>query len=189
MHQILSADEQTRADRSGYLDKEPSNLCFFYSPFGKPTLIGTSGEEMLRFNVSHSDGLALYAVTRGRMVGIDLERIRRDFTCEQIAKRFFSPLENAMLCALPKGHVREKAFFSCWTRKEAYIKAKGEGLSLPLDKFDVSLSPGEPVKLLNNSLNPQEVSRWSLLEILSAPGYVAALAVEGHGLNVTYWEL
>jgi 4'-phosphopantetheinyl transferase len=94
-----------------------------------------------------------------------------------------------MLCALPKGHVREKAFFSCWTRKEAYIKAKGEGLSLPLDKFDVSLSPGEPVKLLNNSLNPQEVSRWSLLEILSAPGYVAALAVEGHGLNVTYWEL
>jgi 4'-phosphopantetheinyl transferase len=209
MREILSADEKSRADRfyfekdrdhfimargmlrvilSGYLDQEPSKLRFNYNPFGKPTLAGTSGEEMLSFNVSHSDGLSLYAVTRGRMIGIDIERIRRDFSCEQIAKQYFSPLENVMLFALPKGHVREKAFFSCWTRKEAYIKAKGEGLSHPLDKFEVSLGPGKPAKLIKHYEFPQEVNRWLLKEIHPAQGYVASLAVEGQNWHLTCYD-
>jgi 4'-phosphopantetheinyl transferase len=209
MREILSVDEMGRADRfyfkkdrehfttargmlrvilSAYLDEEPSKLRFTYNPYGKPILAGTSSEETLSFNISHSDGLALYAVTRGRMVGIDLERIRRDFTCEQIAKQYFSPIENDMLFALPKGHVREKAFFSCWTRKEAYIKAKGEGLSLHLDKFEVSLSPGKPALLLKHYEFPQEVNRWLFKEIHPAQGYVAALAVEGQYLHLTCYD-
>lgn len=209
LRQILSADEQARARRSyfekdrkhfivargllriilsRYLDMEPSQLHFCYNPNGKPSLGITSDEETLNFNVSHSCGLALYAVTRGREVGIDLERIRADFACEQIAERFFSSQENAMLRALPAKRVKHKAFFNCWTRKEAYIKARGEGLSLPLDQFDVSLAPGGPAMLLNTREDPQEVSRWSLQELIPAPGFVATLAVEGHGWRLACWK-
>jgi 4'-phosphopantetheinyl transferase len=209
LQQILSADEQARAGRfyfekdrkhfivargllrvilSRYLDMEPSQLRFCYSPYGKPSLVIPSDEETLSFNVSHSCGLALYAVTHGRKVGIDLECIRMDFACEQIAERFFSPRENAMLRTLPAKKVKHKAFFNCWTRKEAYIKARGEGLSLPLDQFDVSVAPGEPAMLLNTRGDPQEVSRWSLQEMISAPGFVATLAVEGHGWRLACWE-
>lgn len=209
LQQILSADEQARAERfyfekdrahfivargllrvilSRYLDIEPSQLRFCYSPCGKPSLVATSDQRTLCFNVSHSCGLALYAVTRGRKIGIDLERIRTDFACEQIAERFFSSREKAMLRALSAKKVKHKAFFNCWTRKEAYIKARGEGLSLPLDQFDVSLAPGEPATLLNTRGDPLEASRWSLQELFPGPGYVAALAVEGHGWRLACWE-
>ncbi len=92
-----------------------------------------------------------------------------------------------MLSGLPVNK-QALAFFNCWTRKEAYIKACGEGLSLPLDQFDVSLAPGEPAKLLGTREHPQEASRWCLQELIPAPGYTAALAVEGQGWRLACWE-
>jgi 4'-phosphopantetheinyl transferase len=120
-------------------------------------------------------------------VGIDLERIRFDLAVVEIAERFFSRRELAMLRALPTELQRE-AFYRCWTRKEAYIKARGEGLSLPLDQFDVSLAPGEPAAILGTQHDPSEASRWSLRELTPAPGYFAALAVEGHDWGLACWQ-
>jgi 4'-phosphopantetheinyl transferase len=120
-------------------------------------------------------------------VGIDLERIRLDLAVAEIAERFFSRREVAMLRALSTD-VQQQAFFRCWTRKEAYIKARGEGLSLPLDQFDVSLAPGEPAAVLGTQPDPSEASRWSLQELTPAPGYAAALAVKGHSWRLTCWQ-
>jgi 4'-phosphopantetheinyl transferase len=118
---------------------------------------------------------------------VDLECIRPDRSNEQIAEQFFSSLELAALCALPPG-LRVEAFFNCWTRKEAYIKARGEGLTLPLDQFDVSLAPGEPAALLYTHDDPKEASRWSLQSLAPRPGYIAALAAEGHGWRIQCWH-
>jgi len=204
----LAADEQARVERfyfrrnrehfivargvlrallGFYLNNAPECLSFRYSSHGKPALAWESGGDMIRFNLSHSHGVALYAVTRGREVGIDLEYIRSDLEVEQIAERFFSRREIATLRALPID-LRTDAFFLCWTRKEAYIKARGEGLSLPLDQFDVSLIPGEPAALLSTHRGSHEALRWSLQELTPAPGYVAALGVEGHGWGLACWQ-
>jgi 4'-phosphopantetheinyl transferase len=204
----LAADEQARAERfhferdrehfivargvlrailGGYLNRAPESLSFCYSSHGKPALAGESDGDTIRFSVSHSHGVALYAVTRGREVGIDLERIRSDVAVAEIAGRFFSRREVAMLRTLPT-EVQRQAFFHCWTRKEAYIKARGEGLSLPLDQFDVSLAPGEPDAVPGTQPDPSEASRWSLQELTPGPSYVAALAVEGHGWRLACWQ-
>jgi len=204
----LAADERARAERfyferdrehfivargvlrailGGYLNRAPECLSFCYSSHGKPALAGEFEGDAIRFSVSHSGGVALYAVTRGREVGIDLERIRSDLAVKEIAERFFSPREVATLRELPTEAQRE-AFFRCWTRKEAYIKARGEGLSLPLDQFDVSLAPGEPAAVLGTQHDSSEASRWSLQELTPAPGFVAALAVAGHGWSLTCWQ-
>jgi 4'-phosphopantetheinyl transferase len=200
LQQILSPDEKARAERfyfpkdrkhfrvargllrtilGRYLDMGPGRLRFSYSTYGKPALIPLPGQKYtLSFNMSHSHGLALYGFTRHRRIGIDLEYIRTNFACEEIAERFFSPHEQAVLRTLP-AEMKYEAFFTCWTRKEAYIKARGEGLSFPLDQFDVSLTPGKPAKLLNVVEDPLEAARWSLQALTPGPGYVAALAVEG----------
>ncbi|HHT9135538.1 MAG TPA: 4'-phosphopantetheinyl transferase family protein, partial [Candidatus Avalokitesvara rifleensis] len=98
-----------------------------------------------------------------------------------------SPKEIASLSALPAS-MQKEAFFACWTRKEAYLKARGNGLALPLDQFDVSLVPGEPALLLNTKDGPLETSRWSLMELYPGPGYAAALAVEGHDWQLKGWQ-
>jgi 4'-phosphopantetheinyl transferase len=204
----LAADEQARAERfhferdrghfivargvlrailGGYLKRAPECLSFCYSSHGKPALAGESDGDAIRFNVSHSHGIALYAVTRGREVGIDLERIRSNLAVAEIAERFFSRREAAMLRTLSTEEQRE-AFFRCWTRKEAYLKARGEGLSLSLDQIDVSLAPGEPDVVPGTQPDSSEASRWSLQELTPAPGYVAALAVEGHGWCLACWQ-
>ena len=170
-----------------YLGTEPSRLQFCYGPHGKPYLADKFGEDTLRFNLAHSHELALYAFTRGREIGVDLEYIRYMPDAEQIAGSFFSARENAVLHALPTSQ-KQEAFLNCWTRKEAYIKAIGNGLTQPLDKFDVSMTPGEPARLLNVEGAPEEASRWSLKVLTPAPGYVAALAVEGHNWRLTYWQ-
>lgn len=170
-----------------YLDVSPGRLRFGYNSYGKPALNGEHAGGALRFNLSHSHGLALYAVTSGREVGVDLERVRADLADESIAEHYFSPPEVAALRALPP-HLRVEAFFNCWTRKEAYIKARGEGLSLPLDRFAVSATPGEPARLLSVEGAPQEVSRWSLRELSCAPGYVGALAAEAGGWLLKCWR-
>ena len=176
-----------RAILGRHLNRGPESLSFCYGSHGKPALAGDTDQDAIRFSVSHSSGVALYAVTRGREVGVDLERIRFDVAVAEIAERFFSRREIAMLRALPT-ELQCQAFFHCWTRKEAYIKARGEGLSLPLDQFDVSLVPGEPAALLGTRQDPSEASRWSVQELFPAPGYAAALAVEAHGLRLACWQ-
>lgn len=127
--------------------------------------------------MSHSCDVALIAVARDREVGVDVERLRDGVDLEGIARRFFSPTEVSALLALPQHH-RQEAFFSCWTRKEAYIKARGSGLSMPLDGFDVSLAPDAPAALLTTRPDPMDATRWSLYSFDPALAYLAALAVE-----------
>jgi len=204
----LAADEQARAEQfhfkrdrghfivargvlrailGRYLKRAPEDLSFCYSSHGKPALAGESGGDAIRFNVSHSHGIALYAVTRGREVGIDVEHIRSNLAVAEIAERFFSRREVAMLQALPTEAQRE-AFFRCWTRKEACLKARGEGLSSPLDQIDVLPAPGEPDAVPGTQPDSSEASRWSFQELAPAPGYVAALAVEGQGWRLACWQ-
>jgi 4'-phosphopantetheinyl transferase len=170
-----------------YLQRAPAELCFAYSQYGKPALVDRSNSESVGFNVSHSHDLALVAFARTSELGLDLEYIRHDFDLEEVAEHFFSHREVATLRALPSS-VRTQSFFNCWTRKEAYIKARGEGLSHPLDKFDVTLAPGESAALLCTAGDAQEAGRWSLRELAPGAGYAAAIAIEGHGWNVLGWQ-
>jgi 4'-phosphopantetheinyl transferase len=184
---FIVARARLRTILAAYLKLNPAQLQFSYSPHGKPALNNAEGPDELRFNLSHSHALALYAVTRNREIGVDVEYIRADFANEEIAARFFSNTEIATLRALPTGQ-RTESFFNCWTRKEAYIKARGEGLSFPLDRFDVSLIPGEPRATLNVHEAPFEAARWSLQTLTPEDGYAAAIAVEGHDWNLKYWQ-
>jgi 4'-phosphopantetheinyl transferase len=205
---LLSEDELRRAERfhfphdrtsfvvargtlreilSLYAGLPPELLRLGYNAFGKPELVGAPGETRVRFNLSHSGGLALYAVAAGREVGVDIEAVRESVPCEELAERFFSRREAAALLALPAGD-RRRAFFECWTRKEAYIKARGEGLSLPLDSFDVSLAPGESAALLATRDDRPGAARWSMRELRAGTGYAAAVAVEGGGWRLRSWH-
>ena len=163
-----------------YLQTDPKQLRFSYGAWGKPALIG---ESRLRFNMSHSHGVALYAVTEGREIGVDVEHIRADFASDDIARRFFSGCEFGALRELP-AEDRVAGFFRCWTRKEAYIKATGRGLSQPLDGFDVTLAPDENVALLRTEDGSHE--RWQLVDIAVGVEYAGALAVEKPVLKIRY---
>lgn len=165
-----------------YLQSDPKLLMFVYGTHGKPAF---EGEGSLRFNMTHSHGMALYALTEGREIGVDVEHIRADFTNDDVARRFFSPFEVQSLCALP-GEERVESFFRCWTRKEAYIKATGRGLSQPLDSFDVTLGPGDRAALLRNDDGTHE--RWTMVNVEVGPGYAGAVAVEGQITNIRYWN-
>lgn len=198
--QVLSEDERTRAARfhfsrdrqhytatrallriilSSYLGADPNELRFRYSDKEKPSLISEPAENVVEFNVSHSGTIALLVFARGHALGVDVEQMRRDFDHEAIAARFFSENERHQLAALAPGE-RHSGFFRCWTRKEAYVKAVGTGLSLPLHQFDVSLEPGEENALLRTRPDGAEAALWSMREIPAGDGYVAALCVRGH---------
>lgn len=172
---------------SRYLNLPPDSLRFSYTPYGKPYLAEGCRDGRLRFNVSHSGELALYAVSRGRELGVDVELMRADIEYAEIASRFFSGREVASLLALP-AHLRQEAFFLCWTRKEAYVKGVGEGLSLPLHSFDVSLTPGEPASLLAVRGDAREAARWTLRGLEPGAGYCAALVAEGEGWRLKCWQ-
>ncbi len=172
---------------SRYLGSLPRNLRFCYSSTGKPALTKAFDGDRLRFNLSHSHGCVLYAITQNRDIGIDIERIRTDFSYEQIASSIFSLREKAVFFQLPI-LLRHQAFFNCFTRKEAYIKATGQGLSLPLEQIDVTLVPGEPADLLGTKWNPLEAWRWSLQDIFVDPNYAAAVAVEGDDWQLKCWQ-
>jgi 4'-phosphopantetheinyl transferase len=175
-----------RAILARYAAVEPQRLMFCYTPFGKPMLIGEPYQTTLSFNVSHSGGLALYAVARDRPVGVDVERMRAELPFDQIAARFYSPRENLTLQALPP-ETRREAFFRGWTRKEAYIKAQGEGLQL-LQQVEVSLAPGDPARLLNAGSKQQDPQQWKLWDLAPGPGFVAALATTGPISDLHCWQ-
>lgn len=172
-----------------YLEAEPDRLRFDYGPHGKPALadIHHKGQDRLRFNMSHSHELALYAMVRNHEIGIDVERVREGSAIEKVAMRFFSPQEIATLRSLPSSQ-QTQGFFNCWTRKEAYIKALGEGLSHPLDGFDVSLAPGVPAELLGLRCKQQEGSGWCLHELSLGPNYAATVAVQGKITKLNCWR-
>src|SRR5207302_1414642 len=180
MRRVLADDERHRADRfrferdrsryiigrallrgllARYLNVMPGELEFQYGEFNKPAL--ASGPW---FNLAHSGSVALYALSSASEIGIDVELDDADFARERIAERFFSPTEVAALRALP-AKLQPRAFLTCWTRKEAFIKARGDGLSLPLDSFDVTLAPDSPAALLRTAWCGEEPDRWCLRDL------------------------
>jgi 4'-phosphopantetheinyl transferase len=201
---VLSSDEQQKAERFHFsidrvrhvvgrgvlrailaqcMKTNAERLCFEYGAFGKPRLATGSTEIPLQFNVSHSGELILVALAMGRAVGTDVERVRNDIEAERIAASFFSPHERLALRSLP-AHLRVQAFFDCWTRKEAYIKAVGNGLSLPLNQFDVCFMPGQEPRLLATRPDLAGAGRWVIQAVNVGPDYRAAVVVEGTG-----WQL
>src|SRR5271167_91390 len=147
-----------------YLATDPAAVSFSYSEKGKPSLGGAYAGSNLKFNISHSGGVTLLAFTRDREIGVDVEQVRGDSDLKAIARRFFSPKEQTQLANLP-GEKSVDAFFRCWTRKEAYIKAVGDGLSLPLDQFDVSFDAGDASALLATRPDASEARHWLLREV------------------------
>lgn len=202
--EILSDDERLRAARfhfpqdrqyfmatravlrmilASYAASDPQKVVFGYSDKNKPFVSRRQAGSDIEFNVSHSGDIALLAFARHRELGVDVERVREDFEHETIARRFFSEPEQRQLATLAPEE-RYAGFFRCWTRKEAYIKAQGVGLSLPLDQFDVSLKPGDANAMLATRPDHSEAARWSLREVPAGDGYVAALYVRGDGWHL-----
>ena len=159
-----------------YLNLPAAMLAFGQTEYGKPFLTNLASDGLL-FNMSHSGDVAVIAISREREVGVDVEFMRADFATAEVAGHFFSVAEIYTLCGLDR-HQRSKAFFDCWTRKEAYVKARGEGLSIPLDQFDVSLAPGVEAAMLGNRIDDAEKSRWTFRDFHVAQGYAAALVIE-----------
>ena len=171
-----------------YVGIPPSTLRFARSKHGKPELVTQRNEALVSFNASHSDGLALYAIACEREVGVDVERCHRKSETEQIASRYFTSRESQKLLAIPTDH-RNEAFYACWTRKEAYMKAKGLGLRLGLDQFEVGFAPGEPAALLSSSEGPEEVERWSMKELYPSDGYLGAVCAAGADWSLKLWDV
>ncbi|MHB8243493.1 MAG: 4'-phosphopantetheinyl transferase family protein [Solirubrobacteraceae bacterium] len=200
MRKSLAEDERARADRfrferdrsryivgrallrgllAGYCGTEPHDLVFQYGEFDKPGLFDGPW-----FNLSHSGSTALYAFSSAAEIGVDVELDDPDFANERIAERFFSPAEVSALRALPK-EAQARAFLTCWTRKEAFIKARGDGLSLPLDSFDVTLSPDTPAELLRTAWSEEEPRQWCMEDLSDRrAGYIAAVALRCSGWRV-----
>ena len=205
---LLSADESARAARfhfardrqryvasrgvlrtilASYLGTDAGSLSFSYSEKEKPSLGPAHADGEVKFNIAHSGGIALLAFTRRREIGVDVEQFRRDTDLEAIARRYFSTHEQNQLAALSPDE-KDNAFFRCWTRKEAYIKATGDGLSLPLSQFDVSIAAGETNALVATRPDASEAGRWRLQEVPAGTGYVAALCVRGQDWKLNDWS-
>jgi 4'-phosphopantetheinyl transferase len=167
-----------------YLQERPECIQLRYGIHGKPVLEGRSD---LHFNLSHSGDAGLLALTRCQEIGVDLEQVRPRDHLEELAGRFFAPPEVAALAALAPAE-RERAFFQCWTRKEAFLKAGGEGLARPLDSFCVSLGPDDPVRLLTVNGDPTEAARWSLRTLTPWPGYVGCIAIRARDVDLRCFD-
>ncbi len=208
-HQILSLDEQKRARRYHferdrirfvfrrgllrkilgiYTNTAPGEFVFNCAKYGKPELDAGAGMERIHFNSSSSNGLVLLAFSRGLELGVDVERVREIPEMEEISRRFFTQAESRALSVFPAAE-RRPAFFSAWTCKEAFLKATGDGLSYPLDKFCVSITPGENSRLLCIEGDLEEAARWSILSFVPEADYIAALAVRSRVHQIKYWKL
>ncbi len=204
MRALLSADEIVRADRfifdhlrarytigrgvlrllaGRFLGLAAAAVKFTYGDHGKPCL----PDSPLKFNVSNSHQLALIAFGLGREIGVDIEWMKPLPEGERIARRFFSTPEVDDFLRVPDP-LRESTFYACWTRKEAYIKAIGDGLAYPLDQFRVSLTPGEPARLLEVRPNPSEVARWGMAALHPGENYRAAVIAEGQDWLPALWD-
>ncbi len=206
----LSPEERARADRfhreldrnrfrvthtamrmilAQYLDVGPQEVTFSCQIGVKPELASQFKGTGIQFNLSHSSELALLGVARETVMGVDVEWINPQTPVDEIAERFFSPEEISLLNKLPVDE-RVEAFFSCWTRKEAYIKALGEGLSVPLDSFEVAFGSQRAARLVAVRDKPAELSRWSMYDLKVPEGYKAALVVEGtaHRIRQVSWN-
>jgi 4'-phosphopantetheinyl transferase len=190
----LSADETERAGRfrfekhrrafvlgrgalrglaASYLGMTPASVCFSYGPKGKPSLADL--DNRLKFNVSNSGDLAAYAFTLGCEIGVDVEHRHRMLEIEGIARRFFAAAEVEELMSLPESHQHD-GFFNCWTRKEAYIKAIGEGLSVPLHSFQVTLRPGVAARMVMLDGSAAAAECWKFHSFTPASDYSGAIA-------------
>jgi 4'-phosphopantetheinyl transferase len=206
--QMLSSDEQERAaqfrrvkdcDRfivargslrvilARYLDREPHQLRFVYGEQGKPALAADS-QKAVRFNVSHSQSLALFAVARDCEVGIDLEAVQTDFDVEGISRRYLPAREAALICAAPV-EMRHEIFFTCWTLKEAYVKASGSGLSTLLEQIEILPDANSSGMIFGITAEAEESSRWWSHRLPALPGYAAALVAARRRMEVRCWQL
>jgi 4'-phosphopantetheinyl transferase len=166
------------------LDQAPESLRFTAGRRGKPRLV--DGAADLRFNLSHAGERALLAVTRGQEVGVDIERERAIGTSD-LARRFFAPSEWQALQGMDPSE-QIPAFFRCWTRKEAFIKAIGDGLACPLDGFEVSLSDAESPQLLRSCTAVEGgLERWRIVSVPVEPGYRAAVAAGPGEWRIVRW--
>jgi len=172
-----------RALLGEYLHLDPRKLEFAYGPYGKPELSGAGAASGASFNLAHSGGLAVFAISRRRTLGIDIERIQAESAGEDIARRYFSAREVSDLQTLPPED-RVAAFFRCWTRKEAYLKALGTGLQTPLDSFSVSLLPGEPAAFRDGA-----APDWRLEAFEPAEGYAGAVVYSGQPCAIQYFSV
>lgn len=192
---ILAPDERRRADRfvndrdrrrfimarsrlrellSERIEVAPESIPFEYGPHGKPSLATRDRAPDIRFNIAYSEDLAVYAFALATEVGVDVERLRVIEDADRVAERAFSPYERRAYRALSEGE-RPLGFLTCWTRKEAFIKATGQGLSCPLDSFDVTLAPGEPAEILRVGNVSGTECGWRLQSFVPSRGFVAAL--------------
>lgn len=208
--QTFTEEEQNRAERfyfehdkfhfivargvlrqllASYLDILPGDVTFAYGHNGKPELARGhhSNGRILQFNLSHTRGMGLIGVSWNRMLGVDIERVRPLEDGPNIAKRFFSKWEVEQFFALPEA-LYPQAFFNCWTRKEAFIKAIGDGLTYPLANFDVTLQPGQEVKLIRVEGSRKKAEKWRLISLEPADGYVGAVIAEGKGWRVNRYR-
>lgn len=205
---LLAEDERRRADRfhaaghrnrfvaahgllrtvlARYVEVNPQQIKFSYGPYGKPSLEGA--EHCIEFNMAHSGNVALVALAHNMPLGVDVEQVREDIDVLKVGRSAFSETEYNALCALPEAE-RLSAFYACWSRKEAYIKALGTGVSLGLDTFDVTLHPSQAPRILRSESDPYARSRWSLHAWRLQDGqegmYTAALCIEGTGITLQH---
>jgi len=171
---------------SAYVQTEPADLQFAVTPAGKPRLRGRGAGTPVQFNLSHSDAIALLAITADRPVGIDIERVRRDIEHDAIVRQFFSPTECREYFRLGDEE-RPSAFARLWTRKEAYLKALGEGMGKPLDSFAVPMAPGAAAESAAFLAEPDADGEWIVFGIDAPPGYEAALATRGQLPRLFSW--
>ncbi len=169
-----------------YTGVPTADIAFVFSKHGKPALAPNTCNEPITFNVSHSGAFALIGVTRDHAIGVDVEEIERKVSLEKIAERFFSPDEVTRLRQFPQAEQRA-AFFACWTRKEAFIKAHGDGLSLALDSFSVTLDPDRPPRLLRFDGEPS-IDTWTLTAPDVSEGYAGAVCVAVSTVDFRFFD-
>ncbi|WP_447969013.1 4'-phosphopantetheinyl transferase family protein [Nitrospira sp. M1] len=185
-HAFIAARSALRLIISRYLQVEASSLVFSHGPQGKPFLKQPAQDPPLFFNLSHTQHFALYAFALNQEVGIDLEYAHRTLSYQSLIERICSEQEKAIISAMSQSE-QKQSFLTCWTRKEAYVKATGKGLSFPLQDITVSLPP-VPTALLKVSGHDEEPSRWTMHEIQVDRDHVAALVVAGQNWKPAFWE-